>query len=109
MFRKCKHFFLWFNYKLCERKRKFTHRAVSHSEADDGGSTIITYTIFGKRDLYRTSISELLEDENLVQNFNPLQAVKFGVIALGDILFSAPQSDRETKYEEIKNKMFEKE
>ena len=108
MFRKFKQFFLWFNYKLYERKRTFTHRAISYSEGGSG-STIIAYTIFGKRDLYKISISELLEDENLVQNFNPLQAVKFGVIALGDILFSASQNDREIKYEEIKNKMFERE
>lgn len=107
MFHKCKQFFLWLNYKICERKNTFTHRAVSHSQGKNG-NTIITYTILGKRDLYKVPISELLEDNKLVQNFNPLQAVKFGAIALGDVLFSLPQNDRETKYQEIKNKMFEK-
>ncbi len=108
MFHKLKQAFLWCNYKLYEKRNTFTHRAISHSQGKNG-ETIIAYTILGKRDVYRIAISELLGKKDLVQKFNPLQAVKFGSIALGDVLFSIPQNDRERKYKEIKNILFEKE
>ena len=54
---------------------------------------------------YEISIKDLLEDKELIAKFHPTEAVKFGAIALGDLLFGIPESERKQKYEEIRDKM----
>ncbi|MCP4473772.1 MAG: hypothetical protein GY821_04245 [Gammaproteobacteria bacterium] len=74
---------------------------------DSNGETIIIYTLLGKRDLYEITIKELIENNDLLEQFHPFQAVKFGSIAIGDLLFSLPPEQREHKYNHIRKQMLE--
>lgn len=71
------------------------------------GNTVILYRILGKRDIFEISIKELLEDSKLVSSFHPTAAVKFGAIAMGDILLMEDHGKRSAKFDLIKRKMLE--
>ncbi len=105
MFKKIKLFSLWLSYKLAELRNVYSHKAVAQRHCKKTNATLIMYTILGKRDIYKISIAKLLEDKELLERFHPCQAAKFGAIALGDVLFSIPQEQRQQQYEKIKYKM----
>ena len=106
MFKQLKIFRLWLSYKLSEMRNVYSHKAVSQ-QTGKNGETIILYTILGKRDIYRTVIKDLMDDNALLERFHPCQTVKFGAIALGDILFSLPHEKREQQYKKIKSQMLD--
>lgn len=106
MLKKIKYIQMWFSYKLSEMKNFYSHKAVGWRQ-DSEGKTIILYTILGKRDVHEISIETLMADKDLLEHFHPCQTTKFGVIAIGDVLFSMPLEQREKKYRKIKNKMLE--
>ena len=95
-------------YKLAEMRNHYPCKAVGQKTVSPG-RTIILYTILGKRHLHEIPIQSLMENNELINQFPPAQAVKFGAIALGDLLFSLPESERKEKYEAIKSKMLIKE
>jgi hypothetical protein len=98
-------FQLWLSYKLAESKNVYPYKIVGQSYTDN--TTIIIYTILGKRDIYKTPIKELMDDDNLINYFSPKQAAKLGAIALGDILFALPPEQRESRFKNIKERMLE--
>ena len=104
MFKKLKLFLLWLSYKTAEMRNVYSHKAVGQRQRKDG-ITLIMYTILGKRDLYDVPINELMDNKALLERFHPCQTAKFGAIALGDVLFSLPQDQRENRYKNIKDQM----
>lgn len=72
------------------------------------GETIIQYTILGKRDVHSIPLKTLMNDKALLNKFTPTQAAKLGVISIGEILFTLPESERKNRFEEIRSKMLNK-
>jgi hypothetical protein len=104
MFKAIKHFLLWCNYKCSEMQNIYSHKAIGQRQNKEG-TTIIMYTILGKRDVYEISINDLMDNKRLLERFHPCQAAKFGVISLGDVLFTLPQHQREQRYHNIKTQI----
>lgn len=106
MFKKLRLFRLWLSYKFAEIRNVYSHKAVGQQTGKDG-ETVILYTILGKRDLYKISIEQLMDNKSLLERFHPCQTAKFGAIALGDVLFSLPADQREQRYNKIKRQMLD--
>ena len=70
-------------------------------------NTVIIYRILGKRDIFEISIEKLLANPQLLSMFHPTEAVKFGAIAMGDILLKENEEKRNKKFDEIKQKMLD--
>lgn len=87
------------NYYIC--------KLVGEKNISDSPNTVILYRMLGKRDLFEISVNDLLDNKELLEKFHPTEAVKFGAIAMGDILFNLPEEQRPKRFAEIKQKMLE--
>ena len=92
------------HYKLAERRNHYACKAVGQKTTKPG-HTIILYTLLGKRDVYEIPIQDLLNNNELINRFPPTQAIKFGVIALGDLSFGIPYEQQQQRFETIKNQI----
>lgn len=92
-------------YHISSLRNYYPCKLVGEIEVDGENKTLIRYRTLGKRDTYTIPIQELLEDRDLIEKFHPTEAIKFGAIAMGDILLSLPEDKRQQKFEEIKQKM----
>lgn len=108
LFKQLKNIRASFEYKLAEMKNHYPCKAIAQKTIKPGETSIL-YTILGKRHVHEVSIQTLMDDPNLINKFPPTQAVKFGAIALGDLLFNLPEEKREEKFNQIKNTMLAKE
>lgn len=89
-------------------KNHYVCTLVGEKAGKDPFNTIVVYRFIGKRDIYKISLRELLNDHELVAKFHPTQAIKLGAIAMGDLLFSEnEESSRRQKFEAVKRKLLD--
>lgn len=70
-------------------------------------NTVIIYRHIGKREIFEISVKDLLDKRDLLERFHPTEAVKFGAIAMGDILFQENPGIRKQRANIIKRKMLD--
>lgn len=75
------------NYVGNLHKNTYPCRLVLGNNCNKNNETTITYTLFGKRDGYEIKLRELILNKELLIKFHPTDAVKFGFIYMGDVLF----------------------
>lgn len=116
MFKKLKDFFSniyeMIEYRLANSQNKYACKLVGEKKNKlNQYNTIITYRITGKRNMFEITIRELLTDHELINQFSPVDAMKFGEIAMGDFLFSefeiSGHEEAKKKFNLLKKKMLE--
>lgn len=78
-------------------KNTYTCKLVGAKQGHENSETIIIYTILGKREGYEKTLRELIINKELIEKFHPTEAIKFGFISLGDILFGFSEDERNEK------------
>lgn len=76
------------NKKNISCKNTYPYRLVGEKNNGKSSETTIIYTILGKKDGYNKSLKDLILEKDLIDKFHPTEAVKFGFIYMGDMLFS---------------------
>ena len=94
-----------FYYYTAARANRYPCKLVGEKLTDDAKTTHIIYRIVGKKGIHEISIPDLLDDEKLLARFHPTEAVKFGAIAVGDVLFNIPEEEKIKKIKMMKRKM----
>lgn len=93
-------------YKMMSVQNRYPCMLIGEKHLYDCKTTIIQYVVKSKRDVvYEINIDELLNDPLLIEKFHPTQAVKIGCIAMGNILYSTPETEIKQKYEHIMENM----
>jgi hypothetical protein len=77
------------NSKITQHKNTYPYRLVGEKNNKNTSETTIIYTILGKRDGYTKSLKNLILHKEIIGKFHPTEAVKFGFIYMGDILFGS--------------------
>ena len=75
------------NKKVNFYKNIYPYRLVGEKNNSKVSGTKIIYTTLGKREGYNRSLQDLISNKDLISKFHPTEAVKFGFIYMGDILF----------------------
>jgi hypothetical protein len=94
-----------YQYIHSSKRNSYRCKLVGEKPSPEENNTIIIYRILGKRDIFEISIRKLLENPELLSQFHPTEAVKFGAISMGDVLFDLDETKRKDKFNEIKQKM----
>jgi hypothetical protein len=95
------------DYSLATIKNRYPCKIVGEQHLLENHDTEILYTIFSKRDVYKISVKDLLNDPDLLAQFHPTQTLKIGFIAFGDILLNMPEEQRTEKYKQIVGQMMD--
>lgn len=96
-----------YQYFYYSQRNFYRCKLVGEKPSRDENDTIIIYRILGKRDIFEIPIQELLLTPDLLSQFHPTEAIKFGAISMGDVLLRIHDSKRREKFDEIKKKMMD--
>jgi len=87
------------------RKNYYPCKLLPKYHLDEKNNLIIQYKTFGNRNYFEISIRDLFADKDLLAKFHPLEVSKITCIAMGEIIFSLPENQRENKFIKMKNKI----
>ena len=87
----------FFRDDFCSNTRNhYPYKLIGERISTDHLNTIVLYRILGKKGIFEIKLDELLRDPKFLEKFHPMDAVKFGVITLSDVLFK-PDNKTERK------------
>lgn len=94
-------------YRLAIRKSIFQCIFVGEKPQDELHNTVILYREKGLQKNIGISIKSLLANRALLEKFHQRDAMRFGIIAMGDTLFRESEGTIQQRFDEIKNKMLD--
>lgn len=95
-------YFFFENYR-----KRYPYILEGEKFSPNSNETILLYRVAGKRHVYEMSAKKICNIKNLIRGFHPLDVRIICFIAGVELILNEPHNKRATKFNELKEKIFD--